>query len=121
MQIKSYLTNNKRKNFLISSNKDDLPIMRILKLINTNSLGFAILKINKKYKILTDGDFRRGIIREKNFLSKTSSYIKSKKIISIDFNETMYKAYRIMSNKQINCILVAKKKKNYILFNTTRN
>ena len=111
MQIKSYLTNNKRKNFLISSNKDDLPIIRILKLINTNSLGFAILKINKKYKILTDGDFRRGIIREKNFLSKTSSYIKSKKIISIDFNETMYKAYRIMSDKQINCILVAKKKK----------
>ena len=30
---------------------------------------------------------------------------------SIDINETMYKAYRLMSDKQINCILVTKNKK----------
>tara|TARA_B100001123_G_C15292026_1_gene1017796 strand:- start:357 stop:1343 length:987 start_codon:yes stop_codon:yes gene_type:complete len=111
MQIKSYLSNNKRKKFLISSKKDDVLVINILKIINKNTLGFAIIKIKEKYKILTDGDFRRNVIKENNFLNKTSSHIKIKKIISIDINETMYKAYRLMSDKQINCILVTKNKK----------
>ncbi len=111
MQIKSFLSNNKRKKFLISSKKDDVLVINILKIINKNTLGFAIIKIKEKYKILTDGDFRRNVIKEKNFLNKTSSHIKAKKIISIDTNETMYKAYRLMSEKQINCILITRNKK----------
>ena len=54
MQIKLYLKNNPRKKFLISSEKDDVPIIKIIKLINQNSLGFGILKIKNRYKILTD-------------------------------------------------------------------
>ena len=111
MQIKSYLHKNKRSKFLISSEKDNISVIKILKVINANTLGFAVLKIGAKYKILTDGDFRRSIIKDKKFLTKTSSEIKSKKIISIDLNETMYSAYRLMSEKQINSILITKNKK----------
>ena len=64
MQIKFYLKNNPRKKFLISSRKDDIPIKRVLKIINQNSLGFCVIKIKNKYKILTDGDFRRSIIND---------------------------------------------------------
>ena len=55
---------------LISSKKDDVLVINILKIINKNTLGFAIIKIKEKYKILTDGDFRRNVIKEKNFLNK---------------------------------------------------
>jgi 2-polyprenyl-3-methyl-5-hydroxy-6-metoxy-1,4-benzoquinol methylase len=111
MQIKLYLKNNPRKKFLISSEKDDVPIIKIIKLINQNSLGFGILKIKNRYKILTDGDFRRNVVKDNHFIIKKSSQIKDKKIFSIDCNETMYKAYRLMSEKEINCILVTKNNK----------
>ena len=111
MQIKSYLNNNKRKKFLVASNKNNISLLNILKVINQNALGFAVIKVKNQYKILTDGDFRRCIIKDQNFLKKNSKNIKSKKIISIDISETMYKAYRLMADKAINCILITKNKK----------
>ncbi len=111
MQIKYYLEKNPRKKFIISSKKDDVPIKKILKILNQNSLGFVVIKINSKYKLLTDGDFRREILSDNNFNLKSSNKIKFKKIITIDIKETMYKAYRLINKNQINCILVLKNKK----------
>ena len=42
-------------------------------------------------------------------LKKNSKEIKFKKIITIDSNETMYKAFRKITKHQITCILVKKK------------
>ena len=111
MQIKFYLKNNPRKKFLLSSESDDIPIKKILKVINKNSLGFSVIKVKNKYKILTDGDFRRNIIKDSRFIFKKSSQIKSKKNLTIDINETMYNAYRLMNKKDVNCILVSQNKK----------
>ena len=68
MQIKFYLKNNPRKKFLLSSKKDDIPIIKILKIINQSSLGFAVIKVKDKYKIFTDGDFRRNIVKDSDFI-----------------------------------------------------
>jgi 2-polyprenyl-3-methyl-5-hydroxy-6-metoxy-1,4-benzoquinol methylase len=111
MQIKFYLKNNPRKKFLLSSKKDDIPVISILKIINQNSLGFSVIKVKDKYKIFTDGDFRRSIIKDNRFIFKNSSQIKNKKNLVIDVNETMYRAYRLMTEKQINCVLVSQNKK----------
>ena len=69
MQISKYLKNNPRSKFLIISKSDKVPINQILK-INNNTLGFCIIKIKSKYKILTDGDFRRKSIKDENFIKK---------------------------------------------------
>jgi 2-polyprenyl-3-methyl-5-hydroxy-6-metoxy-1,4-benzoquinol methylase len=111
MQISYFLKKNPRRSFIIFSKKDNLPIKKILKQLNQNSLGFCIIKINNKYKIFTDGDFRRSILKNTNFMFSVSQDIPFKKILTIDLNETLYKAYRLMSNNVINCILVTKKKK----------
>ena len=111
MQIKSFLANNPRKKFLIQSNSDGVPISDILKLLNKSSLGFCVINVKNKYKILTDGDFRRNVVKDPNFVFAKSKNITFKKILTIDLNETMYKAFRIMSENEINCILVEKNKK----------
>ena len=111
MQIKSFLSKNPRKKFLIQSKKDNVPIYKILKLLNKSSLGLCILKIKNNYKILTDGDFRREVIKDSNFILKASNQIKLKKLITIDIKKTMYLAYRLMVDKQINSILITKNKK----------
>ena len=110
MIIKSYLEKNPRKKFLIKSKIDNVSIRKILKLLNENSLGFCVIRIKQNYKILTDGDFRRAILKNNLFVSDSSKRIKFKKLFVVDINETMYSAYRLMNNKQINCILVSKKK-----------
>ena len=111
MIIKSYLEKNPRKKFLIASQKDDISIKSILKTINSNSLGFCVVKVKSKFKILTDGDFRRAILKNYNFIQANSKKINFKQLYIIDINETMYKAYRLMNKKQINSILVSNKKK----------
>jgi 2-polyprenyl-3-methyl-5-hydroxy-6-metoxy-1,4-benzoquinol methylase len=111
MQINYFLNKNPRKSFLISSDKDDLPIKKILKKLNQGSLGFCVIKIKNKYKIFTDGDFRRSVLRNTNFILNVSKNIKYKKIVTIDLNETMYRAYRLMRDNLINCILITKNKK----------
>jgi len=111
MQINYFLKRNPRKSFLISSTEDNLSIKKILKKLNQNSLGFCVIKIKNKHKIFTDGDFRRNVIKNPNFIFSNSRNIKYKKIITIDLKETMYKAYRLMSEKVINCILITKNKK----------
>ena len=70
-----------------------------------------MIKINSKYKLLTDGDFRKEILSDSNFNLKSSNQIKYKKIITIDMKDTMYNAYRLINKNQINCILVLKKKR----------
>ena len=70
MQISKYLKNNPRNKFLITSKSDKVPINQILDKINNNTLGFCIIKIKSKYKILTDGDFRRKSIKDENFIKK---------------------------------------------------
>ena len=79
MQINYFLNKNPRKSFLISSDKDDLPIKKILKKLNQGSLGFCVIKIKNKYKIFTDGDFRRNVLRNTNFIFNVSKNIKYKK------------------------------------------
>jgi 2-polyprenyl-3-methyl-5-hydroxy-6-metoxy-1,4-benzoquinol methylase len=111
MQIKFYLKNNTRKKFLISTQNDDVPIKKILNVFGRYSLGFCVIKVKDKYKIFTDGDFRRSIIKDNLFLFKKSSQIKNKKIVTIDIKETMYEAYKLMSKNKINCILVTQNKK----------
>lgn len=108
MQISKYLKNNPRNKFLISSKVDKVPIKQVLDKINNNTLGFCIIKIKSKYKILTDGDFRRKSIKDENFIKKNSKEIKFKKLITIDSNETMYNAFRKITKNQISCILVKK-------------
>ena len=110
MIIKSFLKKNPRNKFLVTSNKDNVSIKKILKIINENSLGFCVIRIKQKYKILTDGDFRRALMKDNFFISTTSKRIKFKKLFRIDINETMYSAYRLMNDKKINCVLVTKKK-----------
>ena len=117
MQINYYLKENPRKSFLISSHKDNLSIKKILKKINQSSLGFCVIKINSKYKIFTDGDFRRSIIKNTNFILGKSKLIMYKKIITVDLNETLYKAYRLMIDNSINCILITKKNKIFSYIN----
>jgi 2-polyprenyl-3-methyl-5-hydroxy-6-metoxy-1,4-benzoquinol methylase len=111
MQINFFLNKNPRKLFIISSAKDDLPIKSVLKIIDQNKLGFCIIKIKNKYKIFTDGDFRRNILKNTSFIFCKSQNIKYKKIITLDYKETLYKAYRLMSENLINCILITKNKK----------
>jgi 2-polyprenyl-3-methyl-5-hydroxy-6-metoxy-1,4-benzoquinol methylase len=108
MQISKYLKNNPRNKFLITSKVDKVPIKQVLDKINNNTLGFCIIKIKSKYKILTDGDFRRKSIKDENFIKKNSKEIKFKKLITIDSNETMYNAFRKITKNQISCILVKK-------------
>ena len=110
MIIKSYLEKNPRRKFLVKSNSDNVSIKKILKVLDVNSLGFCVIKIKQKYKILTDGDFRRAILKDNFFISASSKRIKFKKLFVVDINDTMYSAYRLMNNKQINCVLVTKKK-----------
>ena len=105
MIIKSYLLNNPREKFLVTSQTDSVPIKKILATLNNNLLGFCIIKIKKEYKILTDGDFRRSILKDNSFIHKKSNKIKNKKLIVIDNNSTMYEAYRLMVKKKINCAL----------------
>jgi signal-transduction protein with cAMP-binding, CBS, and nucleotidyltransferase domain len=111
MIIKSYLLNNPREKFLVTSQTDSVPIKKILATINNNLLGFCLIKIKKRYKILTDGDFRRSILKDNSFIYKKSNKIKIKKLIVIDDNSTMYEAYRLMVKKNINCVLVSAHKK----------
>lgn len=111
MIIKSYLEKNPRKRFLITSQKDDIAIKKILSTLSNNSLGFCVIKVKKKYKILTDGDFRRAILKNHNFIHADSKKINFKKLHIMDIKETMYKAYRLMNYNQINCILISKNSK----------
>lgn len=111
MQIKSFIANNPRKKFLIKSNNDNVPINDILKILNYSSLGFCVINVKNKYKILTDGDFRRNVAKDPKFVFAKSKNINFKKILTIDVNETMYKAFRVMNKNEINCILVERNKK----------
>ena len=72
-----------------------------------------MIKINSKYKLLTDGDFRKEILSDSNFNLKIQNQIKYKKLLR-SMKDTMYNAYRLINKNQINCILVLKNKDTFV-------
>ena len=109
MFISKYLLNHKKYNFIIDATKKNIPITKILKFIhNKNRHGFCIIKEKRKFKFFSGGDLRKSILRDKKFLQKDNRSIKSKKFISIKHNKSLYDAYRIMSDKDINFLPVIK-------------
>jgi len=108
MKISDYLKKNKRNNFIIEVKSKILSVLDIIKFINTNSSGFCLIKEKKKYKIFTDGDFRRSVIKNKNFIYGNNQNIKFKKIFFIDIEKNLYDAYRLIQKNQINSLIVKK-------------
>ena len=111
MKISEYLKKNKKKKFIIKVKNKNLSIIDIIKFINANLNGFCIIKEKKIYKIFTDGDFRRSIIKNVNFINCSNQNIKFKKIISIDIKKNLYDAYRLINQYQINVLIVKKNNK----------
>ena len=111
MKIAEYLKKNKRNKFIIEVKNKNLPVIDIVKFINVNSNGFCLIKEKKKYKIFTDGDFRRLLIKNSNFVNGDNNVVKFKKIISIDVKRNLYDAYRLITKNQINCLIVKKNNK----------
>ena len=118
MLVSNFITSSKRSKFIIDETKQNIPVSEILIKLNTYKLGFCLIKNKASYKIFTDGDFRRQITKDNNFIFKDSSKIKKKKIITISHDKSLFDAYRIMKTKNVNVIIVNKKDRlfSYITF-----
>ena len=88
MKISKFIKNLKRNSFILDISNKKLKLIDILEKINSNNLGFLILKEgSKKFKIVTDGDIRRGVEQNgNNIFDKTAKDFMSAnpKVISSD-------------------------------------
>ena len=123
MLVSNYVSLSKRVNCVLDESKKNIKVSTILSNFNKTKLGFCLIKNKSSYKIFTDGDFRRQIFKDNHFIFKDSSYIKKKKIITIDHKKSLFDAYNLMKSKDINVIIVLKNKKyfSYITFHEIVN
>ena len=110
MLVSNYVSLSKRINCVLDESKKNVKVSTILSNFNKTKLGFCLIKNKSSYKIFTDGDFRRQIFKDNNFIFKDSSHIKKKKIITIDYKKSLFDAYNLMKSKDINVIIVLKNK-----------
>jgi len=83
----------------------------ILNEITQKGVGatFIFSENDKLQGIITDGDIRRCIESNDNFLSLTASEMMKKDLISIDKNELAYDCLQLMIQKKIGCLAVLEK------------
>ena len=65
MKVKKILENRKRHKFNFKIISKSFDIFDLLKFINKNNLGFAIVNFKNIKKIITDGDIRRYLCKNK--------------------------------------------------------
>ena len=114
MEIKKFLRKLNKKSFILNL-KNKTTLKDIFIAINKDKLGFIILKNKKKYQIVTDGDLRRLICKKDIKLNEKiyNQIIGTSNITSIDYKMSLYKAARYFIEKNINTLIVTKKRKIY--------
>lgn len=113
MVISDFIKSYKRLNYILNETRKPIPVIKILKHLNQTKLGFCLIKKGSSFKIFTDGDFRRKITNNNNFILANSYSIKSKSIKTIDVHKTLFDAYNIMNENKINVLIVTKSSKVY--------
>ena len=119
MKISKFIKNLKRNSFILDISNKQLKLIDILEKINSNKLGFLILKEDSKnFKIVTDGDIRRFLCKKKNLnLVVNNKPIGNKKIVKVDINKSLYDLSRVFIRNQINTVILTRNSKiiSYIL------
>ena len=93
---------------------DKIKMKDLLKIMSKKKLGTLIIRNNKKYTVgmVTDGDLKRAIQRNKDIKNINVKKIMTKNPISIDQNELAAKALNLMtSKKKITSLCVHKNNK----------
>ncbi len=83
------------------------PAIDVLASITRSKLGIAILKVEKGYGIITDGDIRRSVEEfGDEFLKKTASALMTEAPFSVNVGTRMEDALALMERKSVSSLLV---------------
>ncbi len=94
-----------KENFPIASTTTTM--REIIPIMNIQRLGMAVIVENGKVKgVITDGDVRRGIEKEKNFLEMTANEVMTREPKVVSRDAMIVEAEEIMKKNNINSLLV---------------
>ena len=110
MKVKNILENRKRHKFNFKIISKSFDIFDLLKFINKNNLGFAIVNFKNIKKIITDGDIRRYLCKNKKNLGLVNiNEIGNSKIKTANLNSSLYDIAQILLKQKVNVLMILNK------------